>query len=484
VPEAAARPTLILAATVLASAMAFIDGSVVTIALPVIQSEMRASFQGLQWVVNAYTLPLGALILVGGGMGDRLGRKRIFLAGIVIFALASLLCAAAPSLAVLIAGRALQGVGGALLVPQSLAIISASFPREVRGRAIGVWAAASAITTSLGPPIGGFLIDALSWRVAFWINLPLSVAALWLTYAYVPESRDHGATGRLDWAGSALAALSLGALTYGLSSLSDGAPRPMMIAGTLALAVVGLLAFWRVEAVAANPIMPFGLFQSRTFLIANIFTLFLYGALAAVLFLLPFDLIERRGMPASAVGIVLLPFGLIIGLLSRFSGGLSDRHGARLFLVGGALLAGVGAAWLAVLSQSFWAGVMAPVLLMAFGMAAIVSPLTTVVMNAAPDHRSGAASGVNNAASRVAGLLAIAIIGAIAGLLFAYSGAPASARFGELPASGDPGRAALEAPFAAGYSGAMLVAAAWCFIAAAAAFFWLGDERPKRAAST
>jgi MFS family permease len=208
----------VLAATVLASAMAFIDGTVVTIALPVIQTEFHASFPEMQWVVNAYTLLLGALILVAGGLGDRVGRRRIFVIGIGIFAAASLVCAIAPNVEILIAGRAVQGVGGALLVPQSLAIIAATFPREVRGRAIGFWAAASAITTSLGPPLGGFLIDTMSWRVAFLINLPLSAAALWLTFSYVPESRDHSSSGRLDWLGSALAAESLGALTYGLSA--------------------------------------------------------------------------------------------------------------------------------------------------------------------------------------------------------------------------------------------------------------------------
>lgn len=473
---AGGRPALILAATVLASAMAFIDGSVVTIALPAIGTELGAGFQALQWIVNAYTLMLGALILVGGGIGDRLGRKRVFAAGIVIFALASLLCAIAPNSALLIAGRAVQGIGAAFLVPQSLAIISASFAREVRGRAIGVWAAASAITTALGPPVGGFMIDALSWRAAFWINLPLSAAALWLTFAYVPESRDDSAAGPLDWAGSALAILSLGALTYGLTTLSDGAPRPGVTVAALGVGAVALVAFGRVETRAANPIMPFSLFRSRPFLVANVVTLFLYGALAAVLFLLPFDLIERRGMTASSVGLAMLPFGLVIGLLSRYAGGLADRHGARLFLILGSILVGAGSGWLALNIASIWTGVVAPILLMALGMAAVVSPLTTVVMNSAPDRRSGAASGINNAASRVAGLVAVALIGATAGLIFAWSGAPGNARFGDLPAMGDATRAALEGPFMAGYSGAMAMAAAWCLIAAASAFFWLRDD--------
>ena len=234
-----------------------------------------------------------------------------------IFAVASLGCALAPNAPILIAARAVQGIGAALLVPQSLAIIAASFPREIRGRAIGFWAAASAITTALGPPLGGFLIDTMSWRVAFLINLPLSAAALWLTATCVEESRDPSAAGPLDWAGSALAAVSLGALTYGLTEMSEESASAMVVILTLAAATLGLAVFWWIERRAANPILPETLFQSRPFLVANILTLFLYGALAGVLFLLPFDLIERRGMSASAVGAVLLPFGLIIGLFSR-----------------------------------------------------------------------------------------------------------------------------------------------------------------------
>ena len=324
------RRRMVLAATVLASAMAFIDGSVVTIALPVIQEQMQASFQELQWIVNAYTLMLGALILVGGALGDRLGRKRIFVTGIAIFAVASLACALATNATILIAARTVQGIGAALLVPQSLAIIAASFPRDVRGRAIGVWAAASAITTSLGPPLGGLLIDLWSWRIAFLINIPLSIAALWLTFACVPESRDPGARGPIDWLGAVVAVVSLAALTYGLTALTDQTTPAAIVAGVLLLGIVGLAVFWRVEKHAPNATLPPSLFKSRPFLVTNIVTLFLYGALAGVLFLLPFDLIERRGMSASAVGMTLLPFGLIIGLLSRPVGAFADRYGREI----------------------------------------------------------------------------------------------------------------------------------------------------------
>ncbi len=466
---------IVLAATVLASAMAFIDGSVATIALPVIQKEFGARFQELQWVVNAYTLMLGALILVGGALGDSVGRRRIFVIGIAIFAAASLTCAGATSIAMLIAARAVQGVGAALLVPQSLAIIAASFPRNVRGKAIGVWAAASAITTSLGPPVGGFVIDAWSWRVAFLINLPLSIAALILSFTHVPESRDPGARS-IDWLGSALAVLSLGALTYGLTLLSGRASAESAAAvAAFAIALVGLFVFLLAERRAASPILPGALFKSRAFVVANLVTLFLYGALAGVIFLLPFDLIARRGMSASAVGLTLLPFGLIIGLLSRLSGGLADRFGARNLLVGGSLVVAVAIATIAFHMANYWLGIFAPITLMALGMAAVVTPLTTVVMNAVSDAHSGTASGINNAASRVAGLIAVAGLGAMAGLIFAQHGAPPDTRFGELPAIGDPARAALERAFVRAYSGAMAAAAVLAALAALTAFFGLDE---------
>ncbi len=467
---------IVLAATVLASAMAFIDGSVVTIALPVIQKELGAQFQELQWVVNAYTLMLGALILVGGALGDRVGRRRVFVTGIAVFAAASLACALSPNIGILIAARAVQGVGAALLVPQGLAIIAASFPRDVRGKAIGVWAAAAAITTSLGPPVGGFVIDAWSWRGAFLINLPLSIAALILSFTHVPESRDPNA-GRVDWLGSTLAVVSLGALTYGLTLLSGGGAAQGSIAvAAFAVAAAGLIAFLLAERRAANPILPGALFRARAFVAANVVTLFLYGALAGVLFLLPFDLIARRGMAASTVGLTFLPFSLIIGLLSRLSGGLADRFGARNLLVGGSFVVAVAIAAIALDIADYWTGVFAPITLMALGMAAVVTPLTTAVMNAIPDAQSGTASGINNAASRVAGLIAVATLGALAGLVFARHGAPAGARFGELPPVGDPARSALEPAFAAAYSTAMAAASILAVLAALAALVGIAKK--------
>ena len=478
------RP-LVLATTILASAMAFIDGTVVTIALPALQSDLAADFGALQWVVNAYTLLLGSLILIGGGAGDRFGRKRIFVGGIAVFALASCACALAPSIEALILARACQGVGAALLVPQSLAIIAAAFPKAVRGRAIGIWAGASAITTAMGPPLGGLLIDTLDCRAVFWINLPLSVVVIALALRYVPESRDDKAAGSLDWVGGGLAILAFGALTIGLTLISDSQASTSAAIIALTLGVAGLAGFLRVEARAANPLMPLALFSDRAFSAANMMTLCLYGALTGILFLLPFDLIERRGLTAGEVGFALLPIGLIIGVLSRVSGAVADRYGPGRLLVLGSLLVALAAAMMAEMSDPFWLAVMLPVVLLSTGMALVVAPLTTVVMNAAADERAGAASGVNNAASRLAGLFAVAILGSVASLVFfgridlAETGRD-GLRFGALPPAEAPTRAALEGAFLSGYAAALWIAALWGLLAAIIAWRYLRQTPPAK----
>jgi EmrB/QacA subfamily drug resistance transporter len=469
----------ILSATILASSMAFIDSSVVTIALPAMQRGLGATLADMQWVSNAYLLLLGSLILVGGGLGDRVGRRLIFLVGIALFVFASVLCAAAPTVDVLIVARLLQGIGAALLVPQSLAIISATYPKEERGRAIGTWAAASSITTSLGPPLGGFLVDLLSWRVVFWINVPIAAVALWLTFAHVPENKDEGARGPIDWAGAAIAVLAFGALTYGLTAISDEAIGRTLIVAAIVLGLAGIALFVYLETRVANPIMPPELFRLPVFTGANIVTVFLYGALAGMLFLLPFDLQARRGLTASEAGLTLLPIGIIIGVLSRQMGSLADRWGPRPFLVVGPFLVGLCAIGLALNLSSYWLGIVLPVLLFSLGMSIVVSPLTTAVMNSVPDTRSGAASGVNNAASRIAGVLAIAVFGAAASLVFSWS--DGGGRFGVLPPPGDPSRPALESAFVVAYSTAMTLAALWCFIAAFAAFFSLPAKPVEKA---
>lgn len=467
--DASARP-FVLAATILASALAFIDGSVTHITLPAVQDEFDASFFGLQWVTNAYALMLSGLILVGGGLGDRYGRRRVFVSGIAVFGVASLLAAAAPSLEFLVASRALQGAGAALLVPQSLAIIAASFPREARGAAIGLWAGASAVTTALGPPLGGLLIDAFSWRAAFWINPPLCAAAIWLALRYAPESRAEAAPGPLDWPGGLLAVLGFGAFSWGVMRLSEGADT-----ATLALigaGVLGVVLFTLAEKRAAAPLAPLWLFRDPVFLGGNIVTVGLYGAMAATMFLLPFDLIARRGFSAAEAGAAMLPLGLTIGALSRPMGAMAARLGARMFLTAGPVLVAVAALWLSLTIEDWRLGVIGPILCLSLGMALVVAPLTTMVINAAPDAQSGAASGLNNAASRLAGLLAVAICGAVASAVFLASqsgGGIAALRFGELPPLGAPERAAAEAAFLNGYAAGLRVAAGGAILAAVAA---------------
>ncbi len=479
-PSAVAVRRGVLAATTIASAMAFVDSTVVGIAVPAIQKELAADIVAMQWVANAFLLMLGSLILVGGGLGDRIGRRRVFLAGIVVFTVASLMCAVAPNAALLIAARAIQGVGAALLVPQSLAIISATFPKDIRGKAIGTWAAASAVTTALGPPIGGFLIDLMSWRAAFWINLPAAVVALWLALRYMPESRDEGEAGPIDWPGAAIAVVAFAALTYGLSAISAGKVSAAVIAGAIVLGLIGIAIFVPVERRAANPITPPALFRSKIFTSVNIVTVFLYGALSGVLFLLPFDLINRRGLSAATTGLIMLPFGLIIGVLSRFTGALADTYGPRFFLVAGPLLVGAGALGFALVVPDLWLGVVLPVVLIGVGMALVASPLTTAVMNAVPDGRSGAASGISNAASRLSGVFAIAIFGATAGVVFGWT-APPAARFGVIPPAGDATHETVVSAFLSAYSAAMVFAALWCLIAAAISFVTLkGTAPPKK----
>jgi EmrB/QacA subfamily drug resistance transporter len=474
-PCAAASRPWVLAATILASAMAFIDGSVVTIALPVLQRELDAGFAALQWVVNGYTLFLGALLLVGGAAGDRFGRRRVFLGGTVLFAGASAACALAPGAGSLIAARAVQGVGAALMVPQSLAIISASFPQEGRGRAIGTWAGAASITTAFGPAVGGLLIDSLGWRAAFWLNLPLAVLVVALSLTHVPESRAPVA-GRLDWAGAALAVAAAALLTLGLTAVAEPGADGWIAAALIAAGGAGWLVFVAVERRVPAPLVPLSLFASRAFTGANVMTVFLYGALSAVLFLLPFELIGRRGLAASTAGLLFLPLGLIIGVFARPAGALADRLGVRPFLVAGSGLVALAAAWLAPALPGIVAGVLLPLAMLASGMALVVAPLTTAVMNAAPDALAGAASGVNNAASRLAGLFAIALVGAVAALAFAVP----DARFGVFPDESAPAFAAVAAGFGRAYAAGMLAAAAMAGLAALVAWRMLAPPSSEK----
>jgi EmrB/QacA subfamily drug resistance transporter len=416
------RKRLTLAATILGSSMAFIDGSVVNIAVPAIQQALHADAASTQWIVNAYLLLLGALVLVGGSAADLYGRRRIFLAGIAVFTTASIGCGLSPNITALIACRAVQGLGAALLTPASLAMLGATFDEHERSHAIGIWAGVGALTAAAGPVLGGWLIDQVSWRAIFLLNVPLAIAAATLAIMFACESRDPEAK-PLDWKGAVAVAIGLAAITWGLGAIPARGFHDTAVLGALGLGIALLVAFIVIEARSREgAMMPLSLYRSRNFSGTNALTLLIYFALSGALYYLPFGLIRLGGYSATQAGAALLPFALIMGFGSSFAGAVSDRFGPRLSLAVGPLIAAGGLTLIALAEfrQSYWAGVFPAIGVLAVGMTITVPPLTSTVMASVGNARAGIASGVNNAVARVAGLLAVAALGAVLFASFAY----------------------------------------------------------------
>jgi EmrB/QacA subfamily drug resistance transporter len=453
----------VLLATVLGSAMVMIDSTVVNVALPHIARDLNADFGGLQWIINAYTLTLAGLILLGGSLGDRFGRRRVFLVGVVWFAVTSAACGFAPNVDLLITARALQGVGGALLTPGSLALISASFHGVDRGAAIGAWSGLGGLAGAVGPFLGGFLAE-WNWRAVFLINIPLAVVVVVVTVLRVPESRDTQSPPGLDVSGTVLAALGLGALTYGLTVLGrGGAPASGLV--TVGVGALALVAFVIVERRSPNPLVPPSLFGDNTFRVANAMTLLIYGALGVVFLVLVLQLQTVAGFSAVAAGAALLPVTAMLLVFSARAGALAARIGLRLPMTVGLVLAagglllmlriGPGASWLF--------DVLPAALVFGAGLSLVVAPLTAAVLDSAPDHLAGAASGVNNAVARAGGLLAVAVIPGLAGI----SGADYA----------DP------TVFDAGFRVAIVIAASILLVAAALAVIGIKSHPARRVGS-
>jgi EmrB/QacA subfamily drug resistance transporter len=482
--------------------MAFIDGTVVNVALPALQRSLGATLAGSQWIVEAYELMLAALLLIGGAAGDRYGRRRVFVIGVVVFSVASMMCGLSRSVAMLIVARALQGVGGALLIPGSLALLAASFDQDRRGRAIGTWSGFTAITGAFGPALGGFLIDHTTWRSAFFLNVPLALVVLVLTFRYVPESRNDASPKRIDGWGAALAAVALGGLVYALIGSQTAGWANRRVLAALLIGVSALAVFFVVESRQPAPILPLVLFRSRDFAATNLLTLLLYAALGGSLFFLPLNLIQVQGYPAAAAGAALLPLVLLMFVLSRWAGGLVDRYGAKLPLVLGPTIAAAGFALFTIphIGGSYWTTFFPAALVLGFGMTLTVAPLTTTVMQAVDPEAVGVASGVNNAVASVAGLLAIASLGVVMSGTFqtelqrrlgtaaipAAIGEAVTAQRAKLAAIEPPAgasaelqaavRHAVDEAFLSGFRRVMWIAAALALMSALSGWAMIGDD--------
>ena len=502
----------VLAAAIVGSSMAFVDGTVVNVALPAIQRDLSATAFDAQWVVESYALFLAALLLVGGSLGDHYGRRRIFAYGVALFALASIGCALARDIHQLIAARSVQGVGAALLVPGSLALISANFPTDERGRAIGTWSGWTGITAALGPVLGGFLIDHYAWTWAFLINVPLAAVVLVLVALHVPESRGASARTPLDLFGALLATIALGGIVYAFIEAPIQGWSAIEVRCALAIGIVAAGVFLVAEKRMRSPMLPLGLFHDRNFAGANLLTLLLYAALGGSLYFFPLNLIQVQGYRATAAGAALLPLIAIMFVGSRWAGTLVDRLGPKKPLVIGPLIAGGGFALFAVpgVEQgvgSYWSTFLPAVVLLGIGMTVTVAPLTTTVMNSVGPEQAGVASGINNAVSRVAALLAIAIFGVVLAWIFdsrlhqhlqhadvspqiaAQLAAQRDRLAGaEIPAGLDAAVAAalkgvVQESFVAGFRWVMLLAAALALLSAVAASIWI-EGKPSASKTT
>jgi EmrB/QacA subfamily drug resistance transporter len=417
VPLASPGARWLIAAAVLGSGIAFLDSTVVNVALPAIGRDLRAGLTGQQWVLDSYLLTLSALLLFGGAAGDRYGRRRVFVDGLVVFTVASLACGFAPTLGWLIGARLVQGVGAAALVPGSLALIDTGITEEDRGRAVGIWAGMSGVTTALGPFIGGWLVDAASWRWVFFLNIPLAAAAVWIAARHIPESRDATPRGRVDILGGSAVTLGLAGVIYALIEAPSRGWTPV----TVTAAVIGaaaLVAFPLIETHASAPLLPLELFRSRQFTGANLTTLAVYAALGGALFLLALQLQQSLHYSALAAGLATLPMTVIMLIGSPLAGALAERTGPRLPMTVGPLIAAAGLALMAriVPGASYLDEVLPAVVVFGVGLAVTVAPLTAAVLAAVSDNYAGTASGVNNAIARLAGLLAIAVLPVAAGI--------------------------------------------------------------------
>jgi EmrB/QacA subfamily drug resistance transporter len=450
------HPNWVLATCILASSLAFVDGSVTNVALPAMGKALGGGAADLQWVINAYLLPLSALLLLGGAAGDRYGRMLLLVGGTILFAAASAACALAPGLPVLLAARGAQGIGAAILLPNSLAILGASFTGEARGRAIGIWASAGAVLAAIGPVLGGWLIDVVGWRAIFLINLPLAAGAILLALIYVHDSRERDRPA-LDIPGGALATVGLGALTWGLTIGSGHNGWTVFAIINVGVGVASMLAFVGVEKVRGDRAMtPLAMFGSASFIGLSLLTLLLYGALGALIVLLPYILIQGSSYTGTQAGSALVPFALILALVSPIMGKIAGRIGARLPLTIGPLVVAAGFL-LALRIQSntdYWRDVLPAILVISFGMAGAVAPLTNAVLGAVDARHTGSASGFNSALARAGGLIGTALLGGVLG------------------AKGEA--------LVAGFHAAIVACALACAGASACAFFLISGKRSRR----